>query len=85
MDDVDEAFAASVLAFIRATKDAEATEVTAVNGSGTDWAGSTEGGFYSTFSADVMWRRADGTVTGHYYEGEEMGDLWNWVVKGKRS
>jgi hypothetical protein len=46
---------------------------------GTDWAGGTESGFYSTFEVDIYFdyegsRRSSGA------EGEEMEALWRAVV-----
>lgn len=77
-------FHAVVLAFIQKHEDAEAVEIIEVGGYGTDWAGGTEEGFYSTFDAAVRWRRADGSTQSKGYEGEDMGDLWAWVIKGER-
>lgn len=82
--DWDARFNATVLGWVQAEKDAEAVEVIQVGGYGTDWEGDTEGGFYSSFYASVKWRRADGTERTIDVDGEDMGSMWDWVVKGKR-
>lgn len=82
--DWDARFNTIVLGWVQATKDPEAVEVVQVGGYGTDWAGSTEGGFFSSFAAEIWWRRADGTEKCLDVEGEDMGSMWDWVVKGKR-
>lgn len=58
---------------------AEASQVTAVTGDGTDWAGDTEGGFYETFSVTIQYVTKDGAVRTYEASGEAMASLWRAV------
>lgn len=77
-------FKAVLLGFVKSHDDSEAVEIIEVGGYGTDWAGDTEGGFYSSFDASIRWRRADGSIKSRSYQGEDMGELWDYVIKGVR-
>ena len=61
-------------------RDSSAIEVLAVSSHGTDYAGSTEGGFYSTFEVDLRYRTDDGRLIFMDVEGDDMESLWSWVV-----
>ena len=58
--------------------------VTEVRAYGSDWAGDTESGFYSSF--EVTLYGTDDTGAGFFedVDGEAMGSLWNFVVAGFR-
>ena len=83
-EEVDAMFAASVLGWVQHNYDPLAVEVTRVYGYGSAWEGSTEQGFYDTFTAYIDWRREDDTTGGTSCAGETMGSLWDWVIKGRR-
>ena len=73
-----------VLAWLRSEEGGgrlDAVSVENVGGHGSDWSGSTEGGFYSTFSVDINWTDADGKTHVSDPEGEAMDSLWKWVVR----
>lgn len=59
----------------------DAAQVVSISGRGTDWAGSTEDGYYDTFSANIDWLDRQGGK--HYDEiaGDRMEKLWDWVMK----
>ena len=42
-------------------QDSEAVEIISSRGSGTDWDGDTESGFFKTFAVDIVYLTADGT------------------------
>jgi hypothetical protein len=46
---------------------------------GTDWAGGTESGFYSTFAVDIYFQWG-GKLVISGAEGEEMESLWKAIV-----
>lgn len=56
--------------------------VTAVTSYGTDWAGDTEGGFFSEFEVTVNFVTREGTERTRDLKGEALADLWSWVVNG---
>ena len=68
-----------VLRWMREVRGFQVDEITGVTPHGTDWAGSTEGGFYDTFSVSISYTSHEQT---HFMDvtGEDMGSLWNFVV-----
>lgn len=74
------AFSEYVLRWLREVQHVSATSVEKVDGRGTDWCGSTEGGFYSQFDVDIRYTDEGGAVRTKSVEGEEMASLWSWVV-----
>lgn len=52
-----------------------AVSVEGVESYGTDWAGDTEGGFYSQSYVTIKWADAEGVVRFHEVQGEAMGAL----------
>ena len=55
---------------------------TSVHSYGTDWAGGTESGFYSTFDVTVRMVYPDGNPGVLHVEGEAMNSLWDAVIRG---
>lgn len=49
---------------------------------GTDWAGDTESGFHSEADTEVRWRKADGSIGYRHLVGQDLADLWDWIVRG---
>jgi hypothetical protein len=78
---VKDAVAAIILAWVQQHHDPAAAKVTRVQHSGSDWAGDTEHGFYSQFGVEVSYQRADGSTGFLDVEGEDMGSLWEAVVR----
>ena len=74
------AFKAHVLRWLREEQDLDAASVETVSGDGSDWQGSTEGGFYSTFTVEIHYRDSTGKLHMTDITGEDMGSLWRWVV-----
>jgi hypothetical protein len=75
-----DAFDARVLEWVK-TKQPSARSVEKVDGYGTDWAGSTETGFYDRFSVDIQFADASGASQWLEVRGEDMQSLWEWVVQ----
>jgi hypothetical protein len=69
-----------VLEWVKKQLDGDAVVVLTVIGRGSDWAGDTEGGFYTEFEVTIRYRLADGTVKHRDITGEDMGSLWAWTV-----
>lgn len=67
---IDE-FTARVLRWVQAKQDPKAAAIQKLVPYGTDWAGSTEAGFWEEFSVEVHYQRADGT----------SGLIWREVVR----
>lgn len=57
-----------------------AVAIVSVRGSGSDWAGDTEGGFYSRFDVSIRWANAQGQVDWMDVNGEDMDSLWRALV-----
>lgn len=75
------AFYECVLAWLRTEGDEPtAAYVTAVNTYGTDWAGDTEGGFYSESDVEISYLDTAGRSERRTLTGESMESLWRWVV-----
>jgi hypothetical protein len=66
-------------AWFRRKTDPTAT-ITRIDGSGSDWAGSTEDGFHSTFDVTITFVRANGTYGSAYIQGAELAELWTAIV-----
>jgi hypothetical protein len=70
--------------WLRTTKQREVPpdfrRVVSVKAYGTDWAGDTEGGFYSTAEVRIQYEQADGTLKGCDVEGDDMQSLWEFVM-----
>jgi hypothetical protein len=77
---VPDAFKASVLEWVK-TKRPSARSIEKVDGNGTDWAGSTESGFYDMFSVDIKFTEDSGASHWLDVRGEDMASLWSWVVQ----
>lgn len=63
-------------------EESRAVSVEGVESYGTDWAGDTEGGFYSQSDVTIKWTDTEGVVHFREIQGEAMGSLWDHVVKG---
>ena len=72
-------FLDAVLAWVQ-QRNPDAVKVISVEGHGSDWAGSTESGFYSVFDCDVSYRTSDGRLGLICAEGDVMESLWTHVV-----
>lgn len=72
-------FRDAMLAFLRT----EGVEAVTVEDStyGSDWAGDTEGGFFSEFSTTLTWTTASGERGSREYAGEDMARLWQFVMR----
>lgn len=81
---------AVVLEWLQAHDEPSAIEVISVKGQGSDWQGSTEGGFYDVFTVEVMFTKhgtinartgVEGPITVREdIRGEDMESLWNHVM-----
>lgn len=70
-----------VLDWLRhAGKQPGAVKVVRVEGTGSDWAGDTEGGFYDRFEVVITWEDAGGHTHREAVGGEQTASLWDWVV-----
>ena len=56
-------------------------EVVSVNAYGTDWAGDTEGGFYSESDVYIRYKSSEGREHYASIKGEASQSLWAWIVK----
>ena len=62
----------------------EAVAVAAIEPSGSDWEGSTEGGFFSVFALHVSWIDSEGQRhTDYDVSGEDLEALWLQVMRDK--
>lgn len=69
-----------VLAWLRIS-DPKAESVVSVRGEGSDWAGDTEGGFFSVFTVSITYTSRGSARTQYLtVEGQDMESLWNAVV-----
>ena len=59
----------------------DAVSVVAVTGNGSDWNGSTEEGFYSSFGVDIQFIDDQGRRNEIGVRGEDMQELWMHVVR----
>jgi hypothetical protein len=73
-------FRAHVLRWLREEKHIDAVSVEKVKGYGTDWAGDTNGGFYSDWSIDITYTDSAGKSRFEEVKGEDFLSLWHWVV-----
>lgn len=79
-------FAAAVLAWVNAELVREgvgadpAVTLTACSMYGTDWAGDTDGGFYSEHELTLEWVTTTGKTCRQDISGDAMESLWNAVV-----
>lgn len=48
---------------------------------GTDWAGDTEGGFHSDADVTITYWNAEGARRQETVQGEDMADLWRFVMQ----
>ena len=51
-----------------------------LKGDGDNWQGSTEAGFYYSFALHITWRSPKG-IHRESIEGEDMANLWNYLMK----
>jgi hypothetical protein len=73
-------FLAAVLDWVK-HKDPQADRITEVSAYGTDWAGSTDAGFYDDFEVTITYMRVDGSqVWWREIRGEDMASLWQAVI-----
>jgi hypothetical protein len=73
------AFEEHVLVWLRRLP-RDADHVLAVTSHGSDWEGSTEGGFYSRFVVEIEYVTSAGHRSREYVEGDDMDSLWKHVV-----
>lgn len=57
-----------------------AVKVLSVRGEGTEWYGSTESGWDDKFDVSITCELDTGEVASCNVDGEELAELWNWVV-----
>lgn len=81
MNDSKPSFEDYVLEWLK-DEEPRAVSVEGVQSYGTDWAGDTEGGFYSEADVTIKWADAEGKTHFREVRGEAMGTLWDHVVKG---
>lgn len=70
---------ARILAWLQRS-DPSAVALDEAEGYGTDWAGDTEGGFYSEFGLTIRYHHADGAPRSREVAGQEMEDLWRFLL-----
>lgn len=79
----DSAFRARVLEWLRVYGGYRmAAEVKSVETAGSDWEGSTETGFSSSFSVYIKWRDEKDADHLDEIEGTELASLWHHIVGG---
>ncbi len=74
-------FLARVLEWVIKNDNSKATAIVSVTTDAEDWAGSTEGGFYSTFGVEITYLVGD-VQRRTSARGYDMESLWHWVVGG---
>lgn len=72
-------FERGVFAWLKTQRD-DAAELIEVYNGATDWAGSTEHGFYETFAVDIYYLRTNGQRGFLDARGEVMGKLWDFLM-----
>jgi hypothetical protein len=73
-------FTAALAEWMRG-QDIRVAQVVRVEAHGSDWEGSTEGGFYTTFGIHVEYVTQEGRrCTWSLHEGEDMAALWTHMM-----
>jgi len=60
----------------------DVARLVSADGVGSDWEGSTEGGFYDVFRVDIRYEDSAGQIQWEDVSGERMASLWQFVVVG---
>jgi hypothetical protein len=69
-----------VLLWLREKEQLDAEHIESVTGYGTDWAGDTNGGFYSEQTITIEYRTGSGDRAILEVTGDRFISLWNWVI-----